>query len=563
LATSIKYNGHEEKSLIRKNDSSYFYCYSGFRIHFLYKDIVTGAWLSWLERRVHIAEIAGSIPAAPIFYETKGSLRTASMSIIRAIVGVLVLLQFSIADLPQRKSPSGVHGCVAFEAPRYGSIVKGSTCTLSISACPEVESIHLSACFYQGNGMTDTILDLGTISQPPFKLIWNISDVPNQLFRGMWFLADAHNKNGTRQLLRQDGVFLYTRPVINAGIVLPPLIDQQKLFFVDTLPSAGSPMILDVLGSWNAQGLHFTVLVMDPSFTMTLASEKLADLGVIVGIDPFFTKSAYPQETSIIISFPLMNKPVQFIYKKKDEPRDGLRFSIDTVTFPNPATIKTAEGKGYGLDISIPKSIFKEEMPESISCNILIKVLDRFGQISTLSTNRVANNEALCPLLWMTMKRHPTGLFNNAFYVFLMCFGVGFVFAFFTGYFIWPKRGKTIPFNKLDLSEAEKQIAKMVYGHLEQNITNKDLTLPEASRELSISGSKLDSLIKKYNGLSFKKYVMQARVEIAKERLRSSHASETSIAESCGFKSIVEMEKSFMKYCRTTPFRYRRDNQVA
>ncbi len=27
---------------------------------------VLGAWLSWLERRVHIAEIAGSIPAAPI-----------------------------------------------------------------------------------------------------------------------------------------------------------------------------------------------------------------------------------------------------------------------------------------------------------------------------------------------------------------------------------------------------------------------------------------------------------------------------------------------------------------
>jgi AraC-like DNA-binding protein len=254
---------------------------------------------------------------------------------------------------------------------------------------------------------------------------------------------------------------------------------------------------------------------------------------------------------------------VRFIYKKKDEPGRGLHFTIDTVPFPFPATIKTAEGKGYGLDITIPRAIFKEEMPDSISCNILMKVLDRNGQISTISINRVPNREALCPLLWVTMQRERIGLFDNAFTVFLMCFGAGFLIAFLSGYFIWPRRRKTIPFNKLDLSEEEKQLAKTVYGHLEQNITNKDLTLAATSGELSLSGAKIDKLIKKYNGLPFKKYVTQARVEIAKERLRSSHASETSVAESCGFKSIVEMEKSFLKYCRTTPYKYRRDNQVA
>jgi transcriptional regulator GlxA family with amidase domain len=56
---------------------------------------------------------------------------------------------------------------------------------------------------------------------------------------------------------------------------------------------------------------------------------------------------------------------------------------------------------------------------------------------------------------------------------------------------------------------------------------------------------------------------MALRIEIAKERLRSSHSSVASIAESCGFKNVSEMEKYFSKFCRITPLKYRKENQVA
>jgi AraC-like DNA-binding protein len=488
----------------------------------------------------------------------------ATMTIVRTIIYLVLYFQISLAApvITQRKTLTGP-GCVTFEAPRNGAIIKGATCTLSIAACTDVESIHLSACFPPGGGMTDTILDLGTISQPPFKLIWNISDIPNQLFRGMWFLADAAYKNGGHQLLSHDGVFLYTKPISNSLSIPPLSTDQQKLFYADTLHLAGGTAILTVLGSWNVQGLHFTTLVVDQAFTMAMPSDKLAELGAIVGIEPSLTKSAYPLETSLIFSFPLMSKPVQYIYKKREDPGHGMHFSIDTIPYPYPATVKTAEGKGYGLEINIPKAVFKGEMPESISCNILMKVADRNKQIHSISLNHAAGHEALCPLLWVRLQRKQSGLFDNTLYAFLLCFGGGFIITFLFGYFIWPKRTKTFLFKKLDLSEEEKQLAKTIYAHLERNITKNELALSEVSRELSISGSKIESVIKKYNGLPFKRYIMQARVEIAMERLRSSHASETSIAESCGFKTINEMEKSFGKYCRTTPYKYRRDNQVA
>ena len=493
-----------------------------------------------------------------------GDVMGSPMSIMRMTFCVFILFYSSFSIQPQKKSTSVDSSCVIFETPRYGSIIKSPTCTLSLSTCPNVESIHLTARFFPGSGIMDTILDLGTITQPPFKLIWNIAELPNQLFRGMWFVADAAFKNGKHMIVRQDGVFLYPRHVSAKEVTLPSSAEQQKLFFIDTLPSIeASVIILNVSGNWNSQGLHFTVLVIDPSFSMAVPKEKLPELGVVVCIDPFMTKSAYPTKATLIISFPLLSKPMRFIYNKVNDQKGIMNFTVDTMDFPYPATIKTAEGKGYGLDITLPRGAFNNEMPESLLCNILMKVADRHGRISIISSNRVSSREALSPLLWTTIRRTQGGFLRNPLYVFLACFGGGALLAFVGGYAILSRSGKTVAFNKIALSEEDKQLAKTAYGYLEKNMTNKDMTLSVVARELSISGSKIESLIKKYNNLSFKKYLMHARVEIAKERLRSSHASESSIAESCGFKSIDEMEKSFVKLCHTTPFKYRSDNQVA
>jgi transcriptional regulator GlxA family with amidase domain len=55
---------------------------------------------------------------------------------------------------------------------------------------------------------------------------------------------------------------------------------------------------------------------------------------------------------------------------------------------------------------------------------------------------------------------------------------------------------------------------------------------------------------------------MRSRIEIAKERLRSSNSSEAAIADMCGFKSVSEMEKYFRRFCHTSPYKYRVEQQV-
>jgi AraC-like DNA-binding protein len=486
-------------------------------------------------------------------------LNTSLIYFVLFIIGSI----FSAACSPQKNISPVDSNCIKFETPVYGSYIKSPLCTLSISACQKVESVHLSAYFPPGNGMSDTILDLGTISQPPFKLIWAITDIPNQLFKGMGFIADAQLKNGEHLSMRQNGIFLYTRPVTIPAVSLPVSADQPKPIFIDTLPSVNMPMILNVLGNWDAQELHLTILVIDQAFSLALPKEKLSELGVQLYIDPFVTKSAYPTEKTLVVSYPLMNKSIRYIYKKNTSETEAISFSIDSCEFAYPATIKTAEGKGYGLDIGIPKKIFGQEMPESLACNILIKVLDRYGQINAISINRQGSNVALCPILWSTMLREKTDYLSNPLYIFLACFGLGFCLVIFVTIILVAKKRKVISLTSLNLSEDDKRQAKAVFGFIDQNITKDNLTIAEAAGNLDISGSKIESIIKKYTGLSFKNYCVKSMVEIAKERLRSSHASESSIAESCGFKNIDAMEKQFVKYCRTTPYKYRRDNQVA
>jgi transcriptional regulator GlxA family with amidase domain len=122
------------------------------------------------------------------------------------------------------------------------------------------------------------------------------------------------------------------------------------------------------------------------------------------------------------------------------------------------------------------------------------------------------------------------------------------------------KPQKIIQFER---SEAEQQQFDRIKEAIESKVTQKNLSHERFAHELKMSHKKLNKLIKKFTGMSFHNYLMFCRTEIAMERLRSSHCSEASIAESCGFSSVHELEKYFFKFHRTTPFKYRSQQQIS
>jgi AraC-like DNA-binding protein len=454
--------------------------------------------------------------------------------------------------------------CISFESPVQASLIASGSCTLSVRACPDAQSIRLNVRYGLSNGKSDTLVDLGTIAQPPFKLVWNTADIPNQLFKGMVFSADAIKKNKTHQYARMEGIFLYNKSRSAPAHPAAILSDLKKTpLFIDTLIRGRDSIFVRVSGKYAEGELLFTVLVVDRLFSSNLSKDKMATAGVEALLGPGTSKTPFPTEKSVIVVIPLLDKPYRLLYKNDIDPDGKFDISMSSAEYPYQTTVKKADGKGYRIDVSVPKEVFGGAMPDSLACNILVKVLDKEGQLHISSLCGAEGNSAYCPLLWTEIKRGKRGFPSNA----LLVFGAGFLVGI--ALIAAGKRayslvfGNTVDFNKFELGIEDKKTMEAIYDFIEQNVTKKEFSIHDTAIGLSLTGPKIDGFLRKYTGKSFKLFVMKSRVEIAKERLRSSHAGQTSVADSCGFKNVDEMTKFFKLFYRTTPAFYRRENQVA
>jgi transcriptional regulator GlxA family with amidase domain len=98
---------------------------------------------------------------------------------------------------------------------------------------------------------------------------------------------------------------------------------------------------------------------------------------------------------------------------------------------------------------------------------------------------------------------------------------------------------------------------------MEAEVTNPKFSIADITSKLSLDSGVVNKHLKRSYNCTFKKHLLSLRIEIVKERLRSSNASEISIAKSCGFKTVDEMEKAFRALTGSTPYRYREENRVA
>lgn len=96
------------------------------------------------------------------------------------------------------------------------------------------------------------------------------------------------------------------------------------------------------------------------------------------------------------------------------------------------------------------------------------------------------------------------------------------------------------------------QAIEYIDHHLSQSIKLEDL-----SNHLGISKFHFSRLFKKSMGVSPHQYVMQQRIELAKQLLLKADTSISDIALECGFNSHAHMSKYFRNYVGMTPKNYR------
>ena len=85
----------------------------------------------------------------------------------------------------------------------------------------------------------------------------------------------------------------------------------------------------------------------------------------------------------------------------------------------------------------------------------------------------------------------------------------------------------------------------------------KDFTLKEIADIAGVNRNYYCRIFKKYTGKTVRNYINNRRVEIAKERLRSTNDTVIDIAIACGFNSITNFNKVFKRLAGMTPSEYR------
>ncbi|MBN1602325.1 MAG: AraC family transcriptional regulator [Chitinispirillaceae bacterium] len=456
--------------------------------------------------------------------------------------------------------------CMVFLSPSPGSVITIPACTLQVeSECKSLKSVEFQARYYSNEADTPHIATLGKVTHKPFKIVWDISAIPNQYYSGVELIAIGTSSNGKTSVSFRDGIFFLHNPLEKYQAEFPYEYSGTKEITGNSieLPSNRKTVKIDVASYWNEKEIVFILNVTDPLFYANIEREILASMGVEILIDLQNTKKTYPDKNVLMYAIPLFGKPMQVTYKPSID-QNG-RFNLETSSEQCELNFSVTKNdfKGFSIYCSLPAVTFGTEIPESLSCNFIAKTLEENNSIRRTSWVKVNHIfEVYSPAIWGTIKYNTKPLSKNRALVFGISFIAGLIIFLF--YILLLKLSqKPHKQIKFERNEAEQQLFDQIKTIIEDKMVQKKLSTDIIARELKMTPKKLNMLLKKYTGMSSQMYLMYCRSEVAKERLRSSHWSEVAIAEASGFENASEMEKYFIRFNKMTPFKFRQQQQIS
>ena len=99
-----------------------------------------------------------------------------------------------------------------------------------------------------------------------------------------------------------------------------------------------------------------------------------------------------------------------------------------------------------------------------------------------------------------------------------------------------------------------RKVTELVHTKIDE-----ELTLEQMAEAVSLSVAHFSQMFRKSTGQSPHQFVLQQRIERAKELLRKAEARVLDVAVACGFKTQQHFARVFRQICGTSPTQYRRE----
>lgn len=463
--------------------------------------------------------------------------------------------------------PGGLKQCVRFKAPDQKSIIITPVCTLGVdSSCKDIEKVEIRARYCPFG--SDTLIErgIGTISTPPFVKVWDLSGIPNQLTMGVGVLIIVNFADGDAFGLHREGIFL-----AHQSVNYPPIQKVSyeyagvKEFQADTirinLSKAGVTAFARIY--WNEKGITFTVNIRDTLFDSSASQKNPEQACIEILVDPSKKRMPYPTEDIMRFVVPLAGTPYRITYQPIFNNEITYQLKLATVRGSFDYSVRTKNHEGFSAVFSIPRYLFGKSLPqEEIGYNIVVKTLH--DNTSSLVNARNGYNH-YSPLLWPSLMLLPKPLIKARWLILLVSFFAGILIPLLSYVFFSALAKKKPRVILIRGRETEKRSFENVKEVLDRYVLKKGISSAEIApelKELNLSPRQIESIVKKVTSLSFKNYVMYLRTEIVCERLRSSFSNEVSIAESCGFSNVKELERYFKRFHHMTPQNFRKMQQI-
>lgn len=476
----------------------------------------------------------------------------------------LLAMVISIAGLPYATIGNP---CINFVSPVTGNLIKTQLCTLLIeeTECPsKIKKVEFQARYFPFQSDTPAIARIGSIQKPPFAIEWDISKIPNQLFSGAAIFAEATLSNGDLEAVRQEGIFLTHQPVERMTHAVQ--FGFSGADRVEPDPIEITPWRKDILirasTYWNPKELIFIVQLSDSLFSPRLPPREAAAIGIELLLDPTCSRTPFPGKEVFIYSVPFSGMPYRVMYKLVPDDNGSYRFETSTSPSDFKVKVKKGESRGYTVICAVPFSSFGVKRTDTIGCNIVVKGLSRNDRaVQRSSWINAGKYETYSPFLWGELQLRERPFIMNRLLVGGTLFGIGFLITLaISALLMFRPKPKLSQLNVQ--TDAERQQFATIRERIDSSITSSDINIDAVAKALGSSANKVSLLIRRATGMNFQTYVMFSRTEIAKERLRSSHCTMENVATECGFGSVGELERYFMKFTHTTPAKFREEQQI-
>lgn len=438
-----------------------------------------------------------------------------------------------------------------FIEPAPGTQITTEQCTLFVNTPYPVDSTSFSIEYISERG-TIKKRKIGTLTRPPYRVLLETKDIPNQYYNGATINAEIF-RGDTLEVLKASHVYILPTPI---EVDTLPLY-QKGYTSKETISLISAARDHNSSLRFNHQNNTLKIQLRVESKVKKLSSpHNLTDKEISIILDP--TMNRYPYVNNNIVTFKV---PL-----RKQEQTQLISTYIDTLdnTFtiqrtPTPITLKKSisieDNGSYSITVEIPALLIGGEIPKQMGINIIAPHPNNGTAITLVAGS---NEEQLAPILYPILKqeigKQALVTEKRTFFLFFLI-GIGVALLLLAVTLMVKKFSKKLKTTKVSTIDIPAEVSK--------EILDPNLTPEKMAKKLKVSKSDLQKNCYSITGKSLQNYINWLRVELIKERLISSNSNEIDIAKSCGFSKVADMEALFLKSVGVAPYKFREKNKIS